>query len=568
MGDLEKRFALLEQANTKRPGYMVKFKKLLKLIIMKTRQIAVATFLLSFLFMVACEEGQGGAESADNNADVYYEYETTEEYAEGEDDLAYMSPEEPTDMDMTYDEFNTEEYDYLPENDFLSPGSNPLSTFSIDVDNASYTNVRRYLEDGVKPPVGAVRTEEFVNYFNYDYPTPSKDETFSVYTEVGDCPWNEENKLVHIGMKGYTMPIEDLPPSNLVFLIDISGSMDETNKLPLLKKSFKMMVDRLNEKDQVSIVTYAGDDRIALQSTSCKYKDKIKKAIDNLESGGSTNGAGGIERAYDIASENFLEDGNNRVILATDGDFNVGKSSDDEVTRLIEDKRDEGVFLTILGFGMGNYKDSKMESMADHGNGNYFYIDDLRESNRVLVNNLAGTLLTIAKDVKIQVEFNPELVKEYRLIGYENRKMNNEDFANDKKDAGELGAGHTVTAIYEIVPGKAEKIDLKFQNTKNKNKKELLWVNLRYKKPKGSKSKLIEIPVMANPLAWEKSTDDFKFSAAVAGFSLILRESKYINDFSYDDVLDICHEVVNMNHMDRVEFMQLVENAKMITEAS
>lgn len=535
---------------------------------MKTRKIAVSTFIMSLIFLVACE-GQGGVTSGEAYQDSNTTYVTEEEYSEGEaDEMVFESPEEMLYEEPISTEFNTEEYAYLPENDFLSPSSNPLSTFSIDVDNASYTNTRRYLEDGMLPPVDAIRTEEFVNYFGYNYPTPAKSETFSVYTEVGECPWNDDNQLVHIGMKGYTVPIEELPPSNLVFLIDVSGSMSDENKLPLLKKSYKMMVDRLNEKDRVSIVTYAGDDRVALESTSCKYKDKIKEAIDDLESGGSTNGAGGIERAYEIAGKNFIAEGNNRVILATDGDFNVGRSSDGETTRLIEEKRDEGVFLTILGFGMGNYKDSKMESMADHGNGNYFYVDDIRESNRVLVNNLAGTLLTIAKDVKIQVEFNPALVKEYRLIGYENRVMNNEDFADDKKDAGELGAGHTVTAIYEIVPGKAENADLKFQKNKTKNSSDLLWVKLRYKKPNGTKSKLIEMPLANEVKSWDDTSEDFKFSAAVTGFSLILRKSKFINGFDYDDVLSICREVVTLQSMDRVEFMQLVENAKMITEAS
>lgn len=523
-----------------------------------------ATLLLALTFMLACE-----GENATSSGNHGYEY-TTEESIDEEGEMVWET-EAPTlaeSDDAVSTEFNTEAYAYLPENNFLSPAANPLSTFSIDVDNASYTNVRRYLEDGVTPPVGAVRTEEFVNYFDYDYPTPAKSETFSVYTEVGACPWNENNQLVHIGLKGYTVPIEDLPPSNLVFLIDVSGSMDGPDKLPLLKKSFKIMVDRLNEKDRVSIVTYAGSERVVLESTSCKSKDKIKEAIDQLESGGSTNGAGGIEKAYEIAGSNFISEGNNRVILATDGDFNVGRSSDDEVTRLIEAKRDKDIFLTILGFGMGNYKDSKMESMADHGNGNYFYIDDLRESNRVLVNNLAGTLFTIAKDVKIQVEFNPALVKEYRLIGYENRVMNAEDFADDKKDAGELGAGHTVTAIYEIVPGKAADFDLKFQENQTKNSKDLLWVNLRYKQPKGTKSKLIELPVTTQGLAWDQCSDTYKFSAAVAGFSLILRASEYINDFDYDDVLTICREVVTMEQMDRVEFIQLVENAKMLSEAS
>lgn len=522
----------------------------------------------AMLLMVACGGGESaeGTASTENYTAVYHE--------EGaEEDMTSVSYEEfemeaLESDEFLAEEFNTEEYDYMPENDFLSPASNPLSTFSIDVDNASYTNTRRFIEDGSLPPIDAVRSEEFINYFDYDYPIPSKSETFSVYTEVGACPWNDENKLVHIGLKGYTMPIEELPPSNLVFLLDVSGSMEDENKLPLLKKSFKMMVDRLNEKDHVAIVTYAGDDRVVLESTSCKYKSKIKDAIDHLESGGSTNGAGGIERAYDLALQNFQKEGNNRVILATDGDFNVGKSSDSEVTRLIEAKRDQGVFLTILGFGMGNYKDAKMESMADHGNGNYFYIDDLRESNRVLVNNLAGTLLTIAKDVKIQVEFNPNLVKEYRLIGYENRVMNNEDFDNDKKDAGELGAGHTVTAIYEIVPGKAEKSDLKYSQTQTMTSDELMWVKLRYKKPNATRSKKIELPIIDQGIDWDDNSEMFKFSAAVAAYSLILRESKYINDYSLYDVKELLREVISMDDFERIGFLQMVEQTILITEAS
>ena len=436
------------------------------------------------------------------------------------------------------------------------------------MDNASYTNSRRILEGGQLPTPDAVRTEEFINYFDYNYPIPQKEEVFSVYTEVGDCPWNEDARLVHVGLKGYTVPVEMLPASNLVFLLDVSGSMSDDNKLPLLKKSFKTLVDKLNEKDKVAIVTYAGEDRVVLESTSCENKDVIKEAIDNLESGGSTNGEGGINRAYDIAIKNFVKDGNNRVILATDGDFNIGQSSDGELTRLIEEKREDDVFLTILGFGMGNYKDSKMESLADHGNGNYFYIDDIRESNRVLVTNLAGTLFTIAKDVKIQVEFNPELVKEYRLIGYENRLMEAQDFADDKKDAGELGAGHTVTAIYEIIPGKADKSNLKYQSSSAKTSDELVTVSLRFKKPTGDKSKLISVAVDDAGTKWDENSKMFKFSAAVAGFSLILRESKYINDFDFEDVTNIARSVVTINELDRVEFIRLVEDAKLIRKES
>lgn len=525
-------------------------------------KISVAAYLL--LLLNAC------AGTHENSADR--SYDTTVYYETGEAEYTEASMEEEGDYfvdDEFYnDEFNTEEYAYLPENDFLSPGINPLSTFSIDVDNASYTNSRRMIEQGKLPPADAVRTEEFINYFNYNYRVPAASEVFSVTTEVGECPWNKDNKLVHIGLKGYTVPIEELPPANLVFLIDVSGSMSDENKLPLLKKSFKLLVDKLNREDHVSIVTYAGSERVVLESTSCNQKEKIKAAIDDLESGGSTNGEGGIQKAYEIAGDNFLKNGNNRVILATDGDFNIGQTSDGELTRIIEEKREEGVYLTILGFGMGNYKDGKMESLADHGNGNYFYIDDLRESNRVLVTNLAGTLLTIAKDVKIQVEFNPLYVKEYRLIGYENRVMNAEDFVDDTKDAGELGAGHTVTAIYEIVPGKASKNNLKYQEMNPGSSDELLTVKLRFKKPDAKKSKELEVVVQNSDNKWSETSEDFRFSAAVAGFSLILRNSKYIGDFSYDHVIAILKTMVGPDDLDRLEFLTLVEEAKLLSEAS
>jgi Ca-activated chloride channel homolog len=525
----------------------------------KTLTITMCTALIAAVSSCGGGEGEAMTEGGDYS-ELYTE------------DMVYM--EEATESDDGYyetdsqlivmEEMHTEEYAYLPENDFMSPGANPLSTFSIDVDNASYTNSRRMIEDGYLPEVDAVRSEEFINYFDYAYKLPSKEEVFSVNTEIGECPWNDEAKLLNVGLKGYTIPTEDLPPSNLVFLLDISGSMNDANKLPLLKNSFKTLVDQLTEEDRVSIVTYAGEDRVVLESTSCENKAEIKAAIDNLEAGGSTNGEGGINKAYDIAVENLLAEGNNRVILATDGDFNIGQSSDGALTRMIEEKREEGVFLTILGYGMGNYKDSKMESLAHHGNGNYFYIDDKRESNRVLVTNLAGTLHAIAKDVKIQVEFNPELVKEYRLIGYENRLMADQDFADDKKDAGELGAGHTVTAIYEIIEGKADKSDLKYQKSSSKKSKEMVTISLRYKKPKGTKSKLVQVPVIDEGLSWNENSRAFKFSAAVAGFSMILRESKYINDFSFDDVMDLAKPNVTIDELDKVEFLRLVENAKVL----
>lgn len=542
---------------------------------MKTKWITIsACVVLTINCITACQQ-------KNETGDVSYELDsTTAPYYEATESSAnYKISEESSDAlavesemyydDVIFEDHNTEAYNYMPENNFLSPSINPLSTFSIDVDNASYTNVRRMLNNGQTPVVDAVRTEEFVNYFNYEYAVPSKDEVFNVYTEMGDCPWNENNKLLHIGLQGYTLETDQLPASNIVFLLDVSGSMEDENKLPLLKKSFKLLVDELTAKDKVSIVTYAGDERVVLESTSCSEdnKTKIKNAIDNLEAGGSTNGEGGINKAYEIASANFIKTGNNRVILATDGDFNLGQSSDGELTRLIEEKRELGVYLTILGFGMGNYKDSKMESLADNGNGNYFYIDDISESNRVLVTNLAGTLFTIAKDVKIQVEFNPEFVAEYRLIGYENRLMNAEDFENDKKDAGELGAGHTVTAIYEIVPGKSKDSNLKYQSKNSKGSTEFATLKLRYKKPNEDKSILKEVVVDGKKInKLENCSNTFKFSAAVAGFSLILRESKYINDFNYDDVLSLAQKSMNMNDMYQTEFISLVNKAKLLSK--
>ena len=518
-----------------------------------------ATYAFLLLIVACSEEATNGESNNHPYMDSVSNYDLVEEATTESDDV-YMT-EEPE-----IDYFNTEEYAYLPENEFLSPGVNPLSTFSIDVDNASYTNVRRILNEGRMPSVDAVRTEEFINYFNYDYPIPEKEDVFLVYTELGQCPWNRDNQLLHVGLKGYTVPIGELPPANLVFLLDVSGSMDDQNKLPLLKRSFKMMVDNLNAKDRVSIVTYAGDERLVLPSTSCENKAEIIAAIDNLSAGGATNGEGGIEMAYQQAVAHFIKEGNNRVILATDGDFNIGKSSGGDLTRLIEEKRDLGVYLTILGFGMGNYKDAQMESLANNGDGNYFYIDDILESNHVLVDNLAGTLFTIAKDVKIQVEFNPAVVKEYRLIGYENRLMNAEDFVDDKKDAGELGAGHTVTALYEIVPGEAVAQNLKYQNRSTEKSTEWATIKLRFKRLNQSKSELVERVVYPSNHAVEETSHLFRFSAGVAAFSLLLRKSKYNNDFTYSDVEDLVKSALLLSDLDKVSFLEMVEKARLLDE--
>ena len=391
--------------------------------------------------------------------------------------------------------YNTEEYDRVEENIFLEAKRNPLSTFSIDVDAASYSNVRRFLNNGQKPPKDAVRIEEMVNYFKYDYPQPQTQDPFAVVTELATCPWNSDNKLLHIALQGKNIPTDNLPAANLVFLIDVSGSMDSPDKLPLVVAGLKLLVNQLRPQDRVSIVVYAGSAGLVLPSTPGNQKKTILTALDELQAGGSTAGGEGIQLAYKIAQQNFLKEGNNRVILATDGDFNVGVSSTSELERLIEEKRESGVFLTVLGFGAGNLKDSRMEKLADKGNGNYAYVDNIQEAKKVFVNQLGGTLFTIAKDVKLQLEFNPTHVKAYRLIGYENRKLNNEDFKNDKKDAGDLGAGHTVTALYELIPAKSKKSDTginqldesKYQQVKATNQtsfaNELLKIKLRNKIP-------------------------------------------------------------------------------------
>ncbi len=404
--------------------------------------------------------------------------------------------------------FNTEEYDAITENPFLTAKENPLSTFSIDVDAGSYSNVRRFLNNGELPPAGAVRIEELINYFHYDYPQPVNDDPFSINTEVSACAWSPSHQLVMIGLQGRRIPTENLPASNLVFLIDVSGSMFEPEKLPLVQKSLKMLVDQLREQDRVSLVVYAGNAGLVLPSTPGSEKTKIKNAIDGLEAGGSTAGGAGIQLAYKVASQNFIKNGNNRIILCTDGDFNVGPSSDSELFEIIDKEKKTGVFLTVLGYGMGNYKDAKMEKLADKGNGNHAYIDNEMEAKKVLVNEFGGTLFTIAKDVKLQIEFNPYKVQSYRLIGYENRMLNKEDFNNDNKDAGELGSGHTVTAIYEVIPVGvkdefSQKVDpLKYQkqekgylkNTTN----ELMTIKFRYKKPDGDTSMLIVHTILAD----------------------------------------------------------------------
>ncbi len=464
--------------------------------------------------------------------------------------------------------WNTENYSTIHENGFKDAKINPLSTFSIDVDNASYSNVRRYINSGELPLVDAVRIEEMINYFNYDYPEPKGEHPFSVTTELGECPWNTDHYLMHIGLKGKSIDKSELPPSNLVFLIDVSGSMNYENKLPLLKRAFKMLINELRPEDRVSIVVYAGAAGKVLDSTPGDEKMKILDALETLSAGGSTAGGEGIKLAYKIARENFIEDGNNRIILATDGDFNVGVSSTSEMERLMEKERDSGIFMSVMGFGTGNIKDDKMETIADKGNGNYAYIDNIQEARKVFISEFGGTLFTIAKDVKFQLEFNPKLVKSYRLVGYENRLLNDEDFNDDKKDAGEMGAGHTVTALYEIVPVGAEddspSVDpLKYQDQKpvsGKYSNELLTVKLRYKEPKGGKSKLLEQPV--KNILIKNTSDNFRFSAAVASFGMLLRHSEFKGNATVSKVLELAKSSKGADEEGyRSEFIRLVKTA-------
>jgi Ca-activated chloride channel family protein len=488
-----------------------------------------------------------------------------------------MGAREFRDLRFAKKEFNTEAYDGIEENRFLAAKDNPLSTFSIDVDTASYSNVRRFLRSDRLPPPGAVRIEELINYFPYDYQEPEAANPFSVNVEVSRAPWNAKHELVRIGLKGRSLPAAERPSSNLVFLIDVSGSMEDAEKLPLLKRSLRALVDELSPKDRVAIVVYAGSSGLVLPSTSGSEKNRIFKALDDLEAGGPTHGAEGIQLAYQTAREKFLKEGNNRVILCTDGDFNVGVTSQSELISLIEKERSSGVFLSVLGFGTGNLKDSTMEKLADKGNGNYSYIDSLGEGRKVLVEQMGATLFTIAKDVKVQVEFNPARVVGYRLIGYENRLLAKEDFNDDKKDAGEIGAGHTVTALYEIVPAgqtlpDQQSVDpLKYQAQASEqptSSDELLNVKLRYKAPDGNKSRLIESPLQASTeKAFDQATQDFQFVAAVAAFGMKLRGSSDAGDISWQEVQKIARRNLGEDPGSyREEFLTLVEKARQLSE--
>ena len=459
----------------------------------------------------------------------------------------------------------SESYSKISENSFKLADTNPLSTFSVDVDRAAYSNVRRFINNGQKPPADAVRIEEMVNYFHYDYEQPKSEHPIEIYSEISVCPWQSKHKLLHIGMQGRKIADESLPPSNFVFLIDVSGSMSSSNKLPLLKDALKLLTNNLRENDRVAIVVYAGAAGMVLPSTFGYNKEKIITALDKLTSGGSTAGGAGIKLAYKIAKENYVHNGNNRVILATDGDFNVGASSDSDMEKLIEERRNDGIFLTCLGFGMGNYKDSKMETLADKGNGNYAYIDNIDEAKKTLVSEFGGTMYTIAKDVKLQVEFNPAKVKAYRLVGYENRMLANEDFNDDTKDAGEMGAGHTVTALYEVIPVGVDSkflpdVDkLKYQSGKINPSKEMVNVKVRYKQPLGNKSVKFEVPVKTEKSNLNETSNNYRFSASVALFGMLLRNSKYISYGDYSTVMQMAKEGKGLDKAGyRAEFINLV----------
>ena len=473
--------------------------------------------------------------------------------------------------------YDTEQYEGKEEEGFRSALHDPLSTFSIDVDTASYANVRRFLTTDQLPPVDAVRIEELVNYFSYRYPAPQGNDPFSVTTALADCPWAPGHLLLQVGLKGKEVAIGTMPPAHLTFLIDVSGSMNAPNKLPLLQKSFSLLVKELRPQDTVAIVVYAGAAGMVLPPTPGSEKKKILAAIDDLRAGGSTAGAQGIELAYKTAGEMFTAEANNRVILATDGDFNVGISDDATLVRMIEEKRNKGIFLSVLGFGMGNYKDAKMEKLADKGNGNYGYIDGLLEAKKVFVKQLGGTLLTIAKDVKIQIEFNPKAVASYRLIGYENRRLAKEDFNDDKKDAGEIGAGHTVTAFYEIVPvgaGEGPAVDpLRYQKqteAADVPADELALVKLRYKEPKEETSKLTSRTVAASSRrAFTEASDDIRFAAAVVGFGMLLKRSPYAGKFGWKAIIAAAKGAKGMDDEGyRAEFLRLAEKAELLAEAA
>jgi len=479
----------------------------------------------------------------------------------------------PGEGEWNRQDFHTENYDHIVENRFIAVDTAPLSTFSIDVDTASYSNVRRFLAQGALPPADAVRIEELINYFDYDYGDPSGKQPIAVHTELAQAPWAPTHQLLHIGMQGKRMDVREVPPRNLTFLIDVSGSMSDENKLPLLKRAFRGLLETLDGDDTVAMVVYAGASGAVLAPTPANQQSTILEALERLEAGGSTNGGEGIELAYRLAQQHFQEKGVNRVILATDGDFNIGTTSQGDLVRLIEKKREAGVFLTVLGFGMGNYKDSTLEQLADKGNGNYAYIDTMAEAKKVLVEEGGANLVTIAQDVKIQVEMNPRYVGAYRLIGYENRALQAEDFNDDKKDAGEIGAGHTVTALYELLTPEQARQELSVDGLRYSrtapsggegDEKELCTVKVRYKAPQGRQSQLLSFHVAPSAVDSRRRTSDaFRFSAAVASFGMLLRHSEYKGSSSFELVTDLAEGALGSDGGGyKHEFLGLVRQAR------
>ncbi|MBE8719533.1 vWA domain-containing protein [Sphingobacterium pedocola] len=471
----------------------------------------------------------------------------------------------------------SESYKGIEENKFINPLNQPLSTFAADVDAASYGNVRRFIKSGQLPPVDAVRIEEMINYFQYSLDAPENGDPVNIKTELAQAPWNTKHQLLRISLKAKNVPTEKLPTSNFVFLVDVSGSMMNANKLPLVKSSLKLLVDQLREVDKVAIVTYAGNANVALESTSGSQKMKIKDVVEGLQAGGSTAGGDGLKMAYKIARQNFIKNGNNRIVMATDGDFNVGASSDDDMEKLIGRERESGVHISILGYGMGNYKDSKLELLANKGHGNYAYIDNITEARKAIITEFGGTLFTVAKDVKIQVEFNPNTVQAYRLVGYENRLMAAEDFNNDNKLGGDMGVGHAVTAIYEMVPVgvKSEIIglvdDLKYQKTERKavtnNSSELATVKFRYKEPDGGKSRLKQQVVYSNT-GYMAMSEDFQFAASVAELGMLLRNSDYKQNADFDSLINRAKLAKGKDDEGyRAEFIRMAEDAKALTKS-
>jgi Ca-activated chloride channel family protein len=539
---------------------------------MQKSYFSLALLLAIFALVSGCQNGSYHPKQ--ETALAEYEAAPTMAY---DQTPAKLAERQQGTMDMP--QGNTNEFTQIIDNRFVRVSDEALSTFSIDVDNASYALMRNAIQNGMLPEKDRIRIEELINYFSYDYPNPKGEDPFSISTEISDAPWNPKHKIVHIGLQGKQVDYENLAPSNLVFLIDVSGSMQDENKLPLLKASLKLLLDQLSEKDRVAIVVYASAAGEVLPSTPANEKSKILSALDNLEAGGSTAGGAGIQLAYKIAKENFIPKGNNRVILCTDGDFNVGASSAEDLVSLIEQKRDEHIFLTVCGFGMGNYKDHQMEALSNAGNGNYYYIDNIQEAKKVFVRQMRGTLFTIAKDVKVQVEFNPAQVQAYRLLGYENRMLNQEDFNDDKKDAGELGAGHSVTALYEIIPVgvKSEFLpsvdELKYQKSEKSTytaaaaSDEILNIKLRYKAPKGDTSKLLVQPLLNKSVSLAEASENLRFAASVAELGLLLRNSPYKANANYAQVLDLAKSATGKDpEGERAEFVKLAESCMLLAK--